>query len=159
MSAKGVQRHSWTECLAIGLCPLFLRFGWTPTSVRFTRPGTPFGARPPSSRLRLDAASLHLALSLLPQGGSRRQSAKILLADCLLRPTKRGGARRKTSLAGRGYAPHCGTGRLGALYRLGAIFPCGSPHPHFRPLGRSESSKAAARRATPSRVALPCSAS
>jgi hypothetical protein len=91
------------------------------------RPGSPFGARPPSSRLRLDAASLPPALSQLPQGDSRRQSAEASLGCLPVRPTKRGGARRKTSLAGRGYAPHCGIGCWGTLYRLGAIFPCGSP--------------------------------
>jgi hypothetical protein len=44
------------------------------------------------------------------------------LSSLPARPTKRGGARRKASLAGRGYAPHKPTGSWGSLFRLGPKF-------------------------------------
>jgi hypothetical protein len=66
---------------------------------------------------------------------SRRQTAEASLGCLPVRPTKRGGARRKTSLAGRGCAPRCGIGCLDTLYRLGAIFPCGSPPSSLSPAG------------------------
>ncbi len=141
MSANAALRPSWTEWLAIGLCPLFLRFGWTPilraihparhairrASPLFeAAPGCSFRCPQPCPRCRREAHDDNQPM--------------LCMAACLFRPTKRGDARRESSLAGRGYAPHKPTGPWGGLFRLGTKFDLRLPPGVRRPSGEGAAS-------------------
>lgn len=105
MPAKGAQRHSWTACLAIGLCPLFLRIGWTPSSGRFTQARLAFRRAPP---LFEAAPALSFAVfSLVPAAAGRLHDdnqPKLRLAACLFVP-RRGGARAEIVACRAGLCP------------------------------------------------------
>lgn len=121
--------------------------GWLDASppVDSPRPGTPCGARPPSSRLRhergagqcvavrhsglktqhfasLNDASCPAFLACRCCRSETRDGHRHALRVRALLVPRRGGARASRRLAGRGFAPHEPTGPLAGLFRLGPKF-------------------------------------